>query len=221
MRISKFFFLAVVACALLVTSCTKKPKLDLSGVRTNPSANGGAGAVGENGDGFGAGEFVAGPTDFGDLNGNGGDGLDGAGLAGLGAGSWGSTDAPVAGSEASNFVKNGQRWNQAVVYFGYDQSDIAASERAKLDVIGKYMNENPGKGLVIEGHTDERGSDEYNRALGERRALAVQQYLNLLGVADNRMQTISYGEDKPAVSNATSNSDHQKNRRAEFVIGDL
>ena len=213
MRISKFFLLAVIVSTLLVTSCTKKPMLDLNGVRTNPSANG----AGDSDNLFGGDGFVAGPTDFDGLNDDG----DGNGLQSIGGGNWGSTDAPVAGSEASNFVKNGQRWSQAVVYFGYDQSDIAASERAKLDVIGKYLNENPGKGLVIEGHTDERGSDEYNRALGERRALAVQQYLNLLGVADNRMQTISFGEDKPVVENATSNSDHQKNRRAEFVLGDL
>ena len=84
-----------------------------------------------------------------------------------------------------------------------------------------YLNENPGLGVVIEGHTDDRGSDEYNRALGERRALSVQQYLGLLGVADARMQTLSYGEDKPAVQNAVTDADHQRNRRAEFVIGDL
>jgi len=206
------FVVAVFACVLLLSSCTKKAKIDLSGVSQNPTAGigGGNGVNGGNG-----GDFIAGPTDI--------DGMgNGSVFGGDNDGDWDSTDKPVSGmtGEGSDFVKNGQRWD-SVVYFGYDQSDIMASERAKLDTLGAYMNENPGLGLVIEGNTDEHGSDEYNRALGERRALAVQQYLGLLGVADNRMHTLSNGEDKPAVPNAATDADHQKNRRAEFVIGDL
>ncbi|NLZ62585.1 MAG: OmpA family protein, partial [Lentisphaerae bacterium] len=66
---------------------------------------------------------------------------------------------------------------------------------------------------------DERGSDEYNRGLSERRALSVWEYLQTLGVAGDRMKTVSYGEDRPVVANATSESEHQQNRRAEFLLG--
>ena len=211
MRMNRVLVLlvAVIACTLLLSSCTKKPKIDLSGVARNPSV---AGTKTPGGASFGDdGLFVAGPTDLGEIGGDGA--LDGVGP-------WDATDKPVAAGAGNDFLKNAERW-EGVVYFGYDQSDIVASERAKLDTLAVYLNENPGLGVVIEGHTDDRGSDEYNRALGERRALSVQQYLGLLGVADARMQTLSYGEDKPAVQNAVTDAGHQRNRRAEFVIGDL
>ena len=72
---------------------------------------------------------------------------------------------------------------------------------------------------MIEGHCDDRGSDEYNRALSERRSLAVRDYLVTLGIAAERMHTVSYGEDRPAVADAVTEADHQLNRRAEFLIG--
>lgn len=201
---------AAVACALLVTSCTKKPKIDLTGVVRNPNALGASGAKDA---GFGEDGFVPAGADVADLY--------EFGENGAAIGPWEGTDKPAAGAAgASDFVKNGQRWD-GVVYFGYDQSEIQGSERAKLDSLAQFLVENPKLGVVIEGHTDERGSDEYNRALGERRALSVQQYLGLLGVADGRMQTLSYGEDRPAVPGAAEESQHKLNRRAEFVIGDL
>ena len=204
-------FVLVSLCAIVFAGCASKPKIDLGGVRANPNAASRNGKGG-NGSGFdGDSSIIDGPVDDGNGAGNGG-----------GIGAWGSTDKPVAGIEEGNgFLKNGERWTDCVVYFSYDQSELAAGERAKVDALGKFLTENAGKGVIIEGHADERGSDEYNRALGERRALSVQQYLALLGVAENRMQTISYGEDRPAVANPQSESDHQLNRRAEFVLGDL
>ena len=202
---------AIVACALLVTSCTKKPKIDLTGVVRNPNALGADSAA--NGAGFGEDGFVPAGADVA--------GLDEFGENGAAMGPWEGTDKPAAGVNGeSDFVKNGQRWD-GVVYFGYDQSEIQGSERAKLDSLAQFLVENPKLGVVIEGHTDARGSDEYNRALGERRALSVQQYLGLLGVADGRMQTLSYGEDRPAVADAVEESQFKLNRRAEFVIGEL
>ena len=97
------------------------------------------------------------------------------------------------------------------VYFRFDQSAIASSEYSKLDQIAAYLNANPGTGVVIEGHCDAKGSDEYNRGLGERRALAAKDYLTRKGIADFRIRTVSYGEEKPA------GNDDSLNRRDEFI----
>ena len=218
-KLSSLLAVAVVASALLFTGCVAKPKLDLNGVKNSPSANGNGLYGGENG-GFGdddllvpgsnseTGEFPS-PWDD-DAN-------------AIGQGTWGGLDAPVtSGGDGDSFLKNGgTRWTDCVVYFAYDQYEVGPSERTKLDVLAQYLTEHPGKGVIVEGHTDERGSDEYNRALGERRALAVTKYLDLLGVSADRCKTISYGEYRLAVPGAASESDHQLNRRAEFLIGDL
>jgi peptidoglycan-associated lipoprotein len=86
-----------------------------------------------------------------------------------------------------------------VIYFAYDSDVLVPSETANLDKIAAYLNNHPSLGLVIEGHCDSRGTDEYNRALGERRANAIRAYLAGRGVADAKMKTVSYGKDKPAV----------------------
>ena len=102
------------------------------------------------------------------------------------------------------------------VYFRFDQSSIDSAEYTKLDQVASYIMSNPGTGVVIEGNCDSKGSDEYNRALGERRALAAKEYLLEKGIADSRIRTVSYGEEKPAVPN-TDDSSRAKNRRDEFV----
>jgi len=112
-----------------------------------------------------------------------------------------------------------QRWNAVKVYFAYDRSTIGTSERPKIEALAGYLKANQTLSVVVEGHCDERGSDEYNRALGERRALAVRDYLVNLGIEPARVETVSYGEERPAVPNAETESEHAKNRRAEFVIG--
>jgi peptidoglycan-associated lipoprotein len=208
-KISFFALAFLMAAALVLTGCTRKPKIDLSGL-----AEGGNGAAGSN-------EFVEGPNGAGDgglVNpfGDGQDDPDGIEKGGA----WGDSGSAVPGGAASDFLKNAERLGDLTVYFGYDQSEIGAGERAKVDALAKYLLDNPGKAVVIEGHTDERGSDEYNRALGERRALSVKGYLALLGIADARMQTISYGEDNPAVPNAAADNEYSLNRRAEFLVGE-
>lgn len=102
------------------------------------------------------------------------------------------------------------------VYFAYDQSRIGATECVKLEQAADYLLKHNDISLIIEGHCDERGSIEYNRALGERRALAVRDYLSKLGIGEPRMQTISYGEERPAVQ-GTTESAYSKNRRAELI----
>ncbi len=106
------------------------------------------------------------------------------------------------------------------VYFGYDQYNIPQQEQQKLATLGNWLLEYSYVGIRIEGHCDERGSTEYNRALGERRALSVKKFLKELGVQEARMQTISYGEEKLLDSNDTKEG-HARNRRTEFVIGRL
>ena len=105
------------------------------------------------------------------------------------------------------------------VYFAYDRSTVGASERSKVETLADFLEEHPRYYVVIEGHCDERGSDEYNRALGERRALAVKEYLTTLGIAGDRIRTVSYGEERPAVPDATTEAKHALNRRAEFLLG--
>ena len=104
------------------------------------------------------------------------------------------------------------------IYFAYDRSAIGASEQYKLQQVAKYLNENGAFGLIIEGHCDEKGSAEYNRALGERRANSVRDFLANSGVSTGRIKTISYGEDRPAIKNATSERDHAKNRRGVLIL---
>lgn len=102
------------------------------------------------------------------------------------------------------------------IYFAYDQDRIGSSERAKLEKVAEYLQKNQGVCVIIEGHCDERGSEEYNRALGERRAIAIKDYLAQLGVSDTRMKTISYGEERPAVEGSTISA-FAKNRRGELI----
>ena len=101
------------------------------------------------------------------------------------------------------------------VYFGYDKSALTSEAKTTLSNIGDVMKQYSEISLRIEGHADERGTDEYNFALGERRASAVKNYLSTYGVDENRMTTVSYGENRPAVE-GTGEDVWSKNRRVEF-----
>ena len=107
-----------------------------------------------------------------------------------------------------------------VIYFAYDRSVIGASERYKLEQVAKYLKDNAQFGLIIEGHCDENGSAEYNRALGERRAIAAKDFLANAGISVDRIKTISYGEDRPAVPGNTEEA-RSKNRRDELVLAQM
>lgn len=151
---------------------------------------------------------------------------DGGGMGGTGGGmgdmggQWESLEQPLPdeGTGAGTGTSGEKRWENVAIYFAFDRSAIGAAQRPKLETLAGFLNERPDYGLVIEGHTDSRGSDEYNRGLSERRALAVKRYLVDLGIAGTRMETIPYGEDRPAVPGATSERQHAKNRRVEFVF---
>ena len=105
----------------------------------------------------------------------------------------------------------------AAVHFEYDQSELRPDDRAILDAKVPILQSNPAVTIRIAGHTDERGSDEYNLALGERRAASAKAYLVQRGVSAARIETISYGEERP-VAQGTDESAWAQNRRDEFEI---
>jgi peptidoglycan-associated lipoprotein len=103
------------------------------------------------------------------------------------------------------------------VYFGFDRSNVEPAERAKVSAVADHLKANPTHAVEIEGHCDERGTEEYNRALGERRALALREALVSLGIDPGRIDTISYGKDRPA-DPASNEAAWRKNRRGEFIL---
>jgi peptidoglycan-associated lipoprotein len=102
------------------------------------------------------------------------------------------------------------------IFFEYDQARLTNDARTQLASNAEWIKTNPAVTVQIEGHTDERGSVEYNLSLGERRAKSVKAYLASLGVDNKRMTIISYGEEKPLQS-GESEAAWAKNRRANFV----
>jgi peptidoglycan-associated lipoprotein len=111
-----------------------------------------------------------------------------------------------------------QPFKSDTVYFDLDKSTIKNSETEKLDRIASQMKQKyQGKGLRIEGHCDERGTEEYNRSLGARRAASIREYLVRAGMNSEYVDTISYGEDRPAVPGHTEAA-WAKNRRGEFIL---
>jgi peptidoglycan-associated lipoprotein len=103
------------------------------------------------------------------------------------------------------------------IYFDFDKSTIGGAERGKLDAVSEWFKANPGHSLFLAGHADKRGTPEYNRALGERRALAVREYLVGLGLPAASLYTNSYGSDRPAVDGDTEEA-YAKNRRVEIGV---
>src|ERR671932_949572 len=104
-----------------------------------------------------------------------------------------------------------------VIHFDFDEADLRDDARALLDAKLPILLANPGVTLRISGHADERVSDEYNLALGQRRASAAKRYLTQHGIQDNRIEVISYGEERPAAP-GHDESAWAQNRRDEFEI---
>jgi peptidoglycan-associated lipoprotein len=105
------------------------------------------------------------------------------------------------------------------IYFDFDKSDIKDEFRAIVEAHAKYLVDNPAATVSIEGHCDERGTREYNMALGERRAFSVLQMLTLLGVSKSQVKTVSFGEERPDVD-GHDESAWKWNRRAVFVYSE-
>ncbi len=124
----------------------------------------------------------------------------------------GSTVSAPAPGSAEEFITVGDR-----VYFDFDKSEIRSSDASTLNDQAAWLKKYPNVTIVIEGHCDERGTREYNLALGERRANAVKEYLASRGISVNRIDTISYGKERPAVL-GSNESAWQQNRRGVSVI---
>lgn len=105
-----------------------------------------------------------------------------------------------------------------VIYFDFDRSDIRPEYASLINAHAKHLASATGAKIRVEGHTDERGSREYNIALAERRAQAVRRALMLQGAGDAQLTTVSYGEERPAVAGSEETA-YEKNRRVELVYG--
>jgi len=103
------------------------------------------------------------------------------------------------------------------IYFNFDQATIRDDQIPRLEQNAQYLKDNPASNVVIEGNCDEQGTNEYNLALGERRAMNAQRYLVELGVEEFRIRTISYGEERPLFT-GMDEFDYSQNRRDDFVL---
>ena len=107
--------------------------------------------------------------------------------------------------------------HEPVIYFGYDQYELDDASTEVVKFYAQEMQANPKQKVVLKGHTDERGTPEYNLALGEKRAKTVAQAMMLFGIKESRIDIVSFGEEQPAVSGSNDNA-WQKNRRVELAI---
>ena len=123
----------------------------------------------------------------------------------------------VSGARFEDTLQAVQGVKFAPVYFALDSYVLTQSEVSKVEQVAQHLLQNMGHVLVVEGHCDERGSNEYNLSLGENRALSVRTRLIELGVSADRIQTRSYGEEKPAVAGSGEEA-WRLNRRGEFAL---
>ena len=103
-----------------------------------------------------------------------------------------------------------------IIYFEYDSTQISSDYRSAIEAHSLYLQQNPNTYITLEGHADERGSREYNLALGEGRAKAVKQQMLLLGATSNQIRLVSYGEERPA-NDGHDDMSWQQNRRVEIL----
>ncbi len=140
----------------------------------------------------------------------------GAGTGAAGEGQIGEgRDLPGASGSATGAGPAGVG---SVIYFDFDRSDIRPEYASLISTHAKHLAGETGVKIRVEGHTDERGSREYNIALAERRAQAVRRALMLQGAGDVQLTTVSYGEERPAAA-GSDEAAYEKNRRVELVYG--
>ena len=125
----------------------------------------------------------------------------------------GTTSTAIKGDDLKN---PNSILSKRVIYFDYDQDTVKSEYAALIQAHANYLANNRGRKIRLEGHADERGSREYNMALGQRRADAVRKATSVLGVSNDRMETISFGEDKPKAT-GHDESAWAQNRRVEIV----
>jgi peptidoglycan-associated lipoprotein len=220
-----FTVLSLVAASVLLTGCPKKPAPAAGtgpGSGAGPTVAGGAGS-GAGGPGGGAGGPGAGSGMIG--SGPGGAGATGTSAAagGAGAGGSGAGGPGAAGATGTTIpsLPSPKEFAEVSalrdVYFEFDQFEIRAGDKPILDENAKWLKSNQSALLLIEGHCDERGTNEYNLALGERRAKATRDYLVSAGIDAGRITVISYGEERPTCTEK-DDACWAKNRRAHFLV---
>ena len=129
------------------------------------------------------------------------DGANGSGSGKFGSQPWNDPSSPL-------FDKS--------VYFGFDEFTVQTKYQKMLSTHASYLKSNPKQKIIIQGNTDERGTAEYNLALGQRRSDAVRKSLNLMGVSDNQMEAVSFGKEKPKAEGDTEAA-WTENRRADII----
>lgn len=131
-----------------------------------------------------------------------------------------SSGSDVSGSDLSADQRAIEALKQQgmIIYFDYDRAEIKPEYVQIVAAHAKFLNGNAGRKVRLEGHSDERGSREYNIGLGERRAQAVRRALMLQGVTDPQITTVSYGEERPSVAGSDETA-YSRNRRVELVYG--
>ena len=129
-------------------------------------------------------------------------------------GDWEEADAPEQTFLSAEEIN--RRRLLKPIYFDYDKDEIRSDQRATLQANADWLREHADVAVLIEGHCDERGTREYNLALGDRRAAATRDYIVSLGIGANRVEIVSYGEERPAVM-GEGEQNWSQNRRGEFV----
>lgn len=124
---------------------------------------------------------------------------------------------PTARGKYEGWIEDATVFAADSVHFAFDSATVRNNDRANLENVATYLKAHAVNAVRVEGNCDKRGTEEYNRALGERRALAAREELVRLGIAPDRIETISYGEDRPA-DPAENEAAYAKNRRADFIL---
>ena len=135
---------------------------------------------------------------------------------GTGAGT-GVGGGPLANRDDFDGIQDRTALAAHTVLFAFDSAVVKKGEQSKISAVAAALASNASDKLIIEGNCDERGTEEYNRALGERRALALREALSKAGVSPDRIRTISYGKDKPA-DPGHNEAAWSKNRRGDFIL---
>jgi peptidoglycan-associated lipoprotein len=207
----------LLTAAVLMTGCPKKPA---PAVGAGPGGGPGSTAGGASGTGPGAGGTGSGPGGSGGGSigsGPGGTlpGSGGPGSGGSGPGVAGATGTTIpALPSPKDFVETSALRD---VHFDFDKYEIRAGDKPVLDENVSWLKQNANAQVLIEGHCDERGTNEYNLALGERRAKATRDHLVSLGIDGGRITVISYGEERPLCTERTE-ACWAQNRRAHFLV---
>lgn len=114
-------------------------------------------------------------------------------------------------------TKDSEKFKSETIHFDFDKAIVKAEDQGKVQTVAAFLKSNPTHDVIVEGHCDERGTENYNLSLGDRRALAVREALIAAGAPAERVHTISYGESRPA-DPAKNDAAYAKNRRGEFVV---